>query len=71
MRTLKIVVLALGLASFATACGKKKDPAAPAAEPAANPCGGTDTANPCGGGDAPADPANPCGGEADPCGGGE
>ena len=67
MRTLKIAVLALGLAAFATACGKKKDPAAPAAEPAAdpaaNPCGGGDTApNPCGG--------DPCGG-ADPCGGGE
>lgn len=62
MRTLKIVVLALGLAAFATGCGKKKDTSTPATEPAANPCGGD--ANPCG-------EPNPCGGEADPCGGGE
>jgi hypothetical protein len=69
MRTLKIVVLALSLAAFATACGKKKDPAAPAAEPAANPCGGGE-ANPCGGGEGGGDaPADPCGGgEANPCG---
>lgn len=72
MRTLKIVVLALGLAAFATGCGKKKDTSTPATEPAANPCGGD--ANPCGGDTNPCggDPCgNPCGGEADPCGGGE
>lgn len=72
MRTLKIAVLALGLAAFATACGKKKDTTTPATtEPAANPCGGGDTANPCGGGDTAPNPCNPCGGGADPCGGGE
>ncbi|HUQ04047.1 MAG TPA: hypothetical protein VM261_16225 [Kofleriaceae bacterium] len=74
MRTLKIVVLALGLASFATACGKKKDTSTPATEPAADGASGSgDTANPCGGGegDTAPNPCNPCGGAADPCGGGE
>jgi hypothetical protein len=75
MRTLKIVVLALGLAAFATGCGKKKDTATPATtEPAADGASGsgTDTANPCGGGgDTAPNPCNPCGGAADPCGGGE
>jgi hypothetical protein len=67
MRTLKIVVLALGLAAFATGCGKKKDTATPATEPAPDTSGG-DAANPCGG-----DGADPCGDPcgADPCGGGE
>ena len=74
MRTLKIVVLALGLAAFATACGKKKDTSTPATtEPAGDATGG-DAANPCAGGEggetAP-NPCNPCGGAADPCGGGE
>lgn len=76
MRTLKICVLALGLAAFATGCGKKKDTATPATtEPAADADGASgsgDTANPCGGGDTAPNPCNPCGGgEADPCGGGE
>ncbi len=69
MRTLKVAILALGLAALATTgCGKKKDAATtPAAETTTEPAGDMPA------GDAPADPANPCGGAdgADPCGGGE
>lgn len=73
MRTLRVAMLALGLAALATGCGKKKDTATPATtEPAAesggeeaNPCGGGEEANPCG------EAANPCGASADPCGGDE
>jgi len=67
MKKLAILVVACALAVGVAACGKKKDPAAPAT-------GTGDMGNTGGdayGGDAygaPVAPENPCGGAANPCG---
>lgn len=72
MRTLRVAILALGLAAIATGCSKKKDTTTPATDTAAETTPAEGEANPCGDGAAnPCGEANPCGAAADPCGGGE